>query len=67
MSESNVGVPMTINEMQQILEDKGHSRFDAILTATADFYKYIAKGNDCSICRGRFTDFEYKYHYHPCE
>jgi hypothetical protein len=58
---------MTIKEMQQILEYKGHSRTFAESEAKKDFEQFFAKRNDCSICRGTFTDFEYKYHYHPCE
>ena len=57
----------TITKMQQILEDKGHSRYYALTRAAEDFIQHIAKRNDCSICGGRFTDFEYRYHYHPCE
>ena len=57
---------MTIREMIQILEDKGHSRNYAEEQANLD-WPYFAGKNDCSVCRGTFTDFEYKYHYHPCE
>lgn len=65
-----------IDRMAQILEDKGHTREYARTMAALDFddmqtETYVTadhtRDQDCSICRGRFTVREIRYHYHPCE
>lgn len=63
---------MTLEKMIERLIDKGHGREFAVRQASHDFVIFnsnvSAEGsNDCSVCRGTFTDLEYRYHYHPCE
>ena len=66
---------MTIPEMIETLIDKGHTSQYAKYWAEADYADLKLQDRrpvsehdrDCSVCRGRFTELEMKYHYHPCE
>ena len=61
---------MTVEEMVQVLIDKGHSREYAEFQAPYDYDDLRvddAGTQECSVCRGHFTPLQMKYHYHPCE
>ena len=63
---------MTVEEMVTTLIDKGYGAGYARAAALHDFPYFEGDGmnfktNECSVCRGWFTDLQMKYHYHPCE
>ncbi len=62
---------MTYEEMVRILVDKGHNKEFAERQASEDFVLQdlpsTSKPYQCSVCRRWLSQFEDRYHYHPCE
>lgn len=67
---------MTLTQMTEALQEKGHTREYSETRAALDFadlnepdfmFRNMAHDRDCSVCRRTMTEIEYRYHWHPCE